>query len=90
MKEIKTIYSCDCCKKEVSSEEDLIIVKLPYQVAVNTTGSFISWEMIDEYKTAIAFEICQDCAKKIVDGYRKYIDVTDLPYKGWSIELIEE
>lgn len=90
MKEIKTIYTCDCCKKEVNSEEDLITVQLPYQMARDTTGSFISWEMIDEYQTSKGFEICQDCAKKIVEGYRKYIDVTDLPYKGWSIELIEE
>lgn len=84
-----TIYSCDCCKTEVP-EEDLITVKLPYQLAENTTGSFISWNLIDKYKASKDFEICQECAKKIVDGYRKYLNVSDYPYEGWKIELNKE
>lgn len=89
MKTTKVIYTCDCCNKEVP-EEELITVKLPYQVAEDTTVSLISWRMTDKYKASKDFEICQECAKKIVDGYRKYLDVSDYPYEGWTIKLNEE
>ncbi len=86
MKTTKVIYTCDCCSKEVL-EEELITVKLPYQVAEDTTVSLISWRMTDKYRTSKDFEICQECAKKIVDGYRKYINVANYPYQGWDISL---
>lgn len=89
MKTTKVIYTCDCCKNEVP-EGELITVKLPYQVAEDTTVSIISWRMIDKYKESKDFEICQECAKKIVEGYRKYIDVTNYPYEGWNIKLNTE
>lgn len=86
MKTTKVIYTCDCCNKEVQ-EEELITVKLPYQVAEDTTVSLISWRMTDKYDTSKDFDICQECAKKIVDGYRKYINVANYPYQGWNISL---
>lgn len=85
----KIVYICDCCKKEVK-EEELIKVILPYQVVRDTTSSLISWELTDSYKSSKEFEICQQCAKNVVDGYRKYINVSDYPYEGWKIELSGE
>ena len=90
MKSVNVIYKCDCCKAEVKDEKDLISVKLPYQIAEDTTVSLVSWKMIDKYATSKEFEICQQCAKKIVEGYRKYIDVTNYPYEGWNILLCEK
>ena len=89
MKTTKVIYSCDCCKKE-AKEGELITVKLPYQIARDTTGVLISWVMTDKYKTSKDFEICQECAKKIVDGYRKYLNVTNYPYEAFKIKLNED
>ena len=88
-KEIREIYKCDCCKQEVDHAEDLIKVILPYQVARDTTGSFVSWEMIDKYNSSKEFEICQECAKRIVSGYRlQNIELSDNPYQGWIFKRL--
>lgn len=85
------VYKCDCCKKEVFSADDLIEIVLPYQIAKDTTGSFISWEMIDKYGSSKKLEICQQCAKRIVEGYRiKNIELGCYPYSGWTFEILGE
>ena len=90
-KEIKEIYKCDCCKQEVLSDVDLIEVVLPYQVARDTTVSLISWEMVDEYNSSKKFDICQECAKRIVEGYRsKNIELGCYPYSDWTFEILGE
>lgn len=87
-KEVKEIYRCDCCKQEVLTDDDLIEVILPYQVAKDTTVSLVSWKMIDKYNSSRSFEICQECAKRIVEGYRgKHIELGTYPYTGWSFEI---
>lgn len=83
----ESIYKCDCCKKEISSADDLIEVVLPYQIARDTTGSLISWKMVDEYRASKEFDICQDCAKSIVKGYRtQNIKLSNNPYENWIFE----
>ena len=88
-KEIKEIYKCDCCKQEVLSAVDLIEIVLPYQVAEDTTVSLVSWKMIDKYNSSKKFEICQECAKRIVEGYRiKNIELGCFPYSGWTFKIL--
>lgn len=88
-KEIKEIYKCDCCKQEVSNIDDLIEIILPYQIAQDTTVSLISWKMIDKYNSSKKFEICQECAKRIVEGYRtQNIELGVYPYQGWTFEIL--
>lgn len=60
----KTIYSCDCCKKEVKSKEDLCKCVIPMRYC-------------DEYGiphelTNGDIELCEDCWKKLNDVIRKY------------------
>jgi hypothetical protein len=60
----KIIYSCDCCKKEVESKEDLCKCVIPMIYC-------------DEYGrphelTNGEIELCKNCYKKLNDVIRKH------------------
>lgn len=60
----KTIYNCDCCKKEVKSKKDL------YKYVIPMT-------CFDEYGrpykvTNGEIELCEDCSKKLNDVIKEH------------------
>ena len=86
-----TIYKCDICEKEVDLPGDLISVKLPRS---RTEYKHINlYEVQPEYRynQTRELEICEECAKKIVKGYRKYlgVDIKTDKIEPW-VELWEE
>ena len=60
----KTIYSCDCCKKEVESEEDLCecVIPMRYYDEYGRPHELINGEI----------ELCEDCWKKLNDVIEKH------------------
>lgn len=60
----KTIYSCDCCKKEVQSNEDLCecVIPMRYYDEYGIPHELINGEI----------ELCEDCWKKLNDVIRKH------------------
>ena len=60
----KTIYSCDCCKKEVESKEDLCECVIPM---INCDEYGRPHGLIDG-----DIELCEDCYKKLNDVIRKH------------------
>ena len=60
----KTIYSCDCCKKEVESKEDLCecVIPITYCNEYGITHELTNGEI----------ELCQDCYKRLNDVIKKH------------------
>lgn len=60
----KTIYSCDCCKKEVKSKEDLCecVIPMRYYDEYGRQHELINGDI----------ELCEDCLKKLNDVIRKH------------------
>ena len=79
-------YKCDICGKD-NSESNLITVKLPIVQ--------IGYKRIDPYTLQSEYrfnqtrelEICEECARKVVIGYRKYLGVD---IKENKIEPLED
>ncbi len=69
-----TIYKCDICEKEVN-EGDLISVKLPRARMEYQYINFYEIQPKYRYNQTRELEICEECAKKVVKGYRKYLGV---------------
>lgn len=63
----KTIYSCDCCKKEVQSKEDLYKYVIPMTL-VNEYGMPCKVCKVTDGE----IELCEDCSKKLNDVIKKY------------------
>lgn len=67
-------YKCDICGKD-NSESNLITVKLPIaQIGYKRVDSYT---LQSEYRfnQTRELEICEECAGKVVKGYREYLGV---------------
>ena len=78
---------CDVCEKSVWNEHDLVSVRLPREKNSYKIVDSYTVQPTYRYVQAKELEICQECAKKLVKGYREYlgIDINEdglAPWKG--------